>query len=452
MSLDPESLPLLQHALESPSAFTPERLMDAVRVERGLAHEPVPPLCVLDFDGDLSDRLTDDGAAAPMKSWACFHTSLSVITLNGLRCGIVPRTIGGPYAVLVAEQLWAGGAHVIVGITSAGRISPTLPLPAVVIIDQAVRDEGTSLHYVPPAITIDTATPAIVDVLVQELSTVAADVRRGPAWTTDAPYRETADQLGRGLTGRAGGRDAGRVALRVRAARAANVAMVAPSVTASRRQRSVRYRRTVPPWRSGGRGARGAVVHRVGSCGTTRRPFGRLRTEEHPWRAAATSDTVDQQFTNKKAAKELERYRRKGVEPTTRLLLDGISQAGVTDVTLLEVGAGVGALTFELLERGFNRAVIVEASAAYTAAASNEAARRGRSKDVHFVSGDFLEVAGTVPAASVVALDRVVCCYPLYEELLNEAVRHAEQGFAFSYRRSWASSRNEGGECTQATQ
>lgn len=147
------------------------------------------------------------------------------------------------------------------------------------------------------------------------------------------------------------------------------------------------------------------------------------------------TDTVDQQFTNKKAAKELERYLRKGVGPTTRLLLDGISRADVTDGTLLEVGAGVGALTFELLERGFGGAVIVEASAGYTAAASNEAARRGRSKDVHFVSGDFLEVAGTVPAASVVALDRVVCCYPLYEELLNEAVRHAEQGFAFSYPR-----------------
>lgn len=50
-----ESLPLLQHALESPSAFTPERLMEAVRAERGLTQQAVPPLCVLDFDGDLSD-------------------------------------------------------------------------------------------------------------------------------------------------------------------------------------------------------------------------------------------------------------------------------------------------------------------------------------------------------------------------------------------------------------
>ena len=147
------------------------------------------------------------------------------------------------------------------------------------------------------------------------------------------------------------------------------------------------------------------------------------------------TSSVDQQFTSKKAGQELERFRRKGAGPTTRLLLAGIAQAGVGDGTLLDVGAGVGALTFELLDRGFRRAVIVEASAGYATAASNEAARRGRATDIDFVSGDFLEVAGTVPMASVVALDRVVCCYPLYEELLREALRHAERGFAISYPR-----------------
>jgi hypothetical protein len=60
-----ESLPLLQHALQSPSAFTPERLMAAVRADRGLAQEAVPPLCVLDFDGDLSDQLAAEGITAP---------------------------------------------------------------------------------------------------------------------------------------------------------------------------------------------------------------------------------------------------------------------------------------------------------------------------------------------------------------------------------------------------
>jgi SAM-dependent methyltransferase len=143
-------------------------------------------------------------------------------------------------------------------------------------------------------------------------------------------------------------------------------------------------------------------------------------------------ETVDQQFTSKKAGQELERYRRKGAGPTTRLLIDGLVQAGVVAGSLLDVGAGIGALTFELLDRGIRQATIVEASAAYAAAASKEAARRGRTDQLELKRGDFVEVAMTLPTASIVTLDRVVCCYPLYEPLLSEAVSHAEHGFAFS--------------------
>jgi uridine phosphorylase len=192
---DPALLPLLQHDLESPSAFTPERLMEAVRLERGLANSPVPPLCVLDFDGDLSDRLAADGTASPVSAWACFHTSMGALTVDGMPCGVVPRTIGGPYAVLVAEQLWAAGATLIVGITSAGRVSPDVPLPSIVVVDEAVRDEGTSLHYLPAASTVATPTPELSGLLVHELGALGRAVSRGTVWTTDAPYRETPGQL-----------------------------------------------------------------------------------------------------------------------------------------------------------------------------------------------------------------------------------------------------------------
>ena len=110
-------------------------------------------------------------------------------------CGIVPRTVGGPYAVLVAEQLWAAGARLIVGITSAGRVSPSLPLPSVVLVDDAIRDEGTSFHYLAPSSNVVTPTPSVVDSLIRELSIVSPHVCRGRVWTTDAPYRETAEQL-----------------------------------------------------------------------------------------------------------------------------------------------------------------------------------------------------------------------------------------------------------------
>jgi hypothetical protein len=166
------------------------------------------------------------------------------------------------------------------------------------------------------------------------------------------------------------------------------------------------------------------------------------------------TNVVDQQFTSKKAGQELRRYQRKGAGATTRLLIDGISRAGVANGSLLDIGAGVGALTFELLERGFDRAVIVEASAGYTAAASSEADRRGRSPQVEFVSGDFLEVAGTVSTASVVALDRVVCCYPLYEGVAyrGRPPRRARIRLLLPERALVRPRRNAVGERTPVTQ
>ena len=190
-----ESLPLLTHPVQSPSAFTPERLMEAVRAERELSPEPVPPVCVLDFDGDLSDHLAEQHLSSPWTSWACFHTSMRVADIAGTPCGIVPRTIGGPYAVLIAEQLWAAGAKLIVGLTSAGRVAPNLPLPSIVVVNDAIRDEGTSLHYLAPAASVRTPTIGIVEPLIAELSAVATHVRQGRVWTTDAPYRETRQQL-----------------------------------------------------------------------------------------------------------------------------------------------------------------------------------------------------------------------------------------------------------------
>ena len=145
--------------------------------------------------------------------------------------------------------------------------------------------------------------------------------------------------------------------------------------------------------------------------------------------------SVDRQFGEKNARRELRRYHRRGAGRTAKMLLAGLAKAGLTEGTVLDVGAGIGSLTFELLEQGVERAVIVEASAAYADAVTAEATRRGRASAVRVVRGDFLDVAAQVPPTAIVTLDRVVCCYPRYEELLAAALERAEQGFAFSYPR-----------------
>ncbi len=144
---------------------------------------------------------------------------------------------------------------------------------------------------------------------------------------------------------------------------------------------------------------------------------------------------AEQQFTQKKAAQELRQYRKKGPGPTTRLLQDGLVSAKTLDGVLLDIGCGIGSLTFGLLEAGMAKAVAVDASSAYVSAAKEEAGRRDVADAVRFVHGDFVTVASEVPVASVVTLDRVVCCYPSCELLLNEALRHAERCIALSYPR-----------------
>lgn len=188
-------LPLLDtHALKQSSVLTADALMREVRRSRRLRAVPAPPVCVLDFDGDLFDGLVHDGSAHPVAEWACFHTPMVAVRRHGVRCGVVPRTIGGPFAVLVAEQLVAAGAKVVVGLTSSGRLASSVPLPSLVIATEAIRDEGTSLHYLPASERVSAPNASLTTALADSLAAVAP-VTRGLVWTTDAPYRETRRQV-----------------------------------------------------------------------------------------------------------------------------------------------------------------------------------------------------------------------------------------------------------------
>jgi SAM-dependent methyltransferase len=139
-------------------------------------------------------------------------------------------------------------------------------------------------------------------------------------------------------------------------------------------------------------------------------------------------------FTATVARRDLKLYRRRGPDLTTRLLRDAILSAG-SGSTVLDVGAGIGALSFELLAAGAARATAVEAAPAYLTAAREEAGRRNFSDRFELVHGDFVTVAGSIAPAEVVAMDRVVCCYPAYQPLLEAALQRSRRLFAFSYPR-----------------
>lgn len=140
------------------------------------------------------------------------------------------------------------------------------------------------------------------------------------------------------------------------------------------------------------------------------------------------------QFSDAVARRDLARYRRRGPDQTTRLLRDAIVGAG-QGRTILDVGAGIGALSFELLAAGAELVTAVEAAPAYVAAAREEAGRRNVSDRLELVHGDFVSLASEVQPADVVTMDRVVCCYPAFHPLLEAAVRRSRRLLAFSYPR-----------------
>jgi uridine phosphorylase len=184
--------PILKNKTPSaPSVFRPDALLREARRQKGLPSVDVPSVCILDPDGDIVRRLRQDGRARPFDGWPCYHTGLDAFTLGGRTVGIVGCAVGAPFAVLVAEELFACGCRFLLSLTSSGQITPSGPTPYFVIIDRALRDEGTSYHYAAPG-DFAAADPALVARAATALKDTGQSVFTGPTWTTDAPFRETA--------------------------------------------------------------------------------------------------------------------------------------------------------------------------------------------------------------------------------------------------------------------
>lgn len=176
------------------SVFAPSALLREARRQKGLATVNVPSICILDPDGDIVRRLKENGQARSANDWPCYHTELYTFTVGAQVVGIVGCAVGAPFAVLVAEELFASGCHFLVSITSAGQITPAGKLPYFVVIDRALRDEGTSYHYAEPS-EYSEAEPRLVAAAVQAVKAKGVNIIIGSSWTTDAPFRETGEAI-----------------------------------------------------------------------------------------------------------------------------------------------------------------------------------------------------------------------------------------------------------------
>jgi magnesium-protoporphyrin O-methyltransferase len=140
-------------------------------------------------------------------------------------------------------------------------------------------------------------------------------------------------------------------------------------------------------------------------------------------------------FGERQAERQLKRYRQRGPDRTTRMLLDALAAEGVDGLSLLDIGGGIGAISFELLKSGITAATEVDASPAYVAIASAEAAREGVTDRVECRAGDFVALAADLPNAGIVTLDRVICCYPDMDALVGLSASKAARLYGAVYPR-----------------
>ena len=191
-SMTSESNPpiLAEKSYAEDAVFRPENLLREGRRQRDVAMGDVPEVCLLDPDGDIVRWLIDQKKANRSRFWACYHTDLYTLEHEGRQVGVIGNAVGAAFAVLLAEQLFVSGCKLLVSITSAGQLAKEMKTPCFLLIDKALRDEGTSYHYLPPS-DYASAPDGLLSRLTGAFSDLPFSVLQGPTWTTDAPYRET---------------------------------------------------------------------------------------------------------------------------------------------------------------------------------------------------------------------------------------------------------------------
>ncbi len=191
-NLELKNIPLLNNKdYTKPSIFNAENLLREARRQKNISLGKMPQICILDPDGDIVVNLTREGKAKLDKGWACYHTSLYKFIYDDIEFGIIGCAVGASFAVLVAEELFACECQFLISMTSAGQIIPlNRRLPYFVLIKKALRDEGTSYHYLSPS-QYSHIDKKLLEVIGHGLEKSSVAVCIGASWTTDAPFRET---------------------------------------------------------------------------------------------------------------------------------------------------------------------------------------------------------------------------------------------------------------------
>ena len=162
------------------------------------AEDDIPRRVVLCFFLEVIEKVVATHAVAERSPFKAEHGVHPFWELEweGQRFGVFHPGVGAPLAAGFLEEAIAKGCRSFVACGGAGALLPELTLGHVVVPTSAVRDEGTSYHYLPPSRHVEASEPAVAAI---RATLEAHDVPyvTGPTWTTDGIYRETRERMRR---------------------------------------------------------------------------------------------------------------------------------------------------------------------------------------------------------------------------------------------------------------
>lgn len=172
---------------------TREALIEPSRV---IAPRDVPEHCVICFFQEVIDQVVAEQGATMLarNKWEDGPHPLYEIAHRGRRLAFFHPGIGGPLAAGLLEEMIAWGCHKFIACGGCGVLAREIAVGHLILVTSAVRDEGVSYHYLPPAREVVAGEDG-VRALAQTLDGQGVPYLRGKTWTTDAPYRETAGKV-----------------------------------------------------------------------------------------------------------------------------------------------------------------------------------------------------------------------------------------------------------------
>jgi len=175
--------------------FTPRMYLDYYMKQRRLRLEDlgVAPTVVGSWFGSVTARLARETGAERAENWPYADSSVGhtlwTADLGGNRVSFTTFTVGAPGTVALMEELAAAGAGRFVGLGLAGSLQERAPVGSCLLPGECIREEGTSLHYLPPEEKV-APDPELAGRLARVAAAGGLRAHAGPHWTTDAIYRE----------------------------------------------------------------------------------------------------------------------------------------------------------------------------------------------------------------------------------------------------------------------